>query len=110
MLDTLRDLYAKLNSEQPDDSHQNFRQEKRDSDSGPTESTTLSGIRVGIELEPLETIPDIAGSSSSLASSLASSQQRSLNASETGAETEEDDGMILVGRPTGRPTIPDAEV
>ena len=99
----------RLNSEQPDDSHQNLRQEKRDLDSGPTESTTLSP-RIGIELESLETIPDIAGSSSSLASSLASSQQRSLDASETGAETEEDDGMILVGRPTGRPTIPDAEV
>ena len=106
MLDTLRDLYAKLNSEQPDDSHQNLRQEKRDSDSEPAESTTLSP-GIGIELE---TIPDITGSSSSLASSLASSQQRSLDASETGAETEEDDGMILVGRRTGRPTIPDAEV
>ena len=109
MLDTLRDLYAKLNSEQPDDTHQNLRQEKRDSDSEPAESTTLSP-GIGIELESLETIPDITGSSSSLASSLASSQQRSLDASETGAETEEDDGMILVGRRTGRPTIPDAEV
>jgi len=115
MLDTLRDLYAKLDdSELPEDSHQNpsLRQEKRatrDSDSGPTESTTLSP-GIGIELESLETIPDITGSSrsSSLASSLASSHQRTRDASE--AETEEDDGMILVGRPTGRPTIPDAEV
>jgi lysophosphatidate acyltransferase len=102
MLDTLRDLYAKLDDSEQ---HQNpsLRQEKlatRDSDSGPTESTTLSP-GIGIELvESLETIPDITGSSrsSSLASSLASSHQRTRDTS--GAETEEDDGMILVGRPT----------
>ena len=102
MLDTLRDLYVKFDSEQPEDSHQNLRQEKGASfDSGPIESTmTTTTLSPGIsfELESLETIPDITGSSSSLASSLASSHQ---NANETGAETEEDDGMILVGRPTG---------
>ena len=96
MLDTLRDLFAKLDSK---DSHQNLRQEGGAShDSGPIEST-VSSSGIGIELDSLETIPDIAGSSSSLASSLASSHQRTRDANETGAETEEDDGMILVGRP-----------
>ena len=99
MLDTLRDLYAKLDSE---GSHQSLPQEK--CASGPTESTTMSTTlspSIGIQPESLETIPDITESSSSLASSLASSHQRSVDASETGGETEEDDGMILVGRPTG---------
>jgi len=106
MLDTLRDLYAKSDSEQSEESHQNLRQEK--GTSGPTESstrTTTLSPGVGIEPESLETI---TGSSSSLASSLASSHQ----ANETGGETEEDDGMVLVGRPTGtaKPIIVDAEV
>jgi len=95
MLDTLRDLYAKLDLE---DSHQNLPQEK--GASGPTESTTISTTlspSIGIEPESPETMPDITGSFSSLASS----HQRSVDASETGGETEEDDGMILVGRPTG---------
>ena len=99
MLDTIRDLFAKLDSEQPEDSRQNLRQEEsvsRNSQAGPI-STTLSPD-IGIDLESLETIPDITGSSSSLASS-ASSHQRTRDANETGAETEEDDGMILVGRP-----------
>jgi hypothetical protein len=108
MLDTLRDLYAKLDSESPGDSHQNLRQEMGASrDSGPVVSTmTTLSPDIGIELESLETIPDITGSSSSLASSLGSSHRRTLDANETGAETEEDDGMILVGRPV-KPTILD---
>jgi len=106
MLDTLRDLYAKSDSEQSEGSHQNLRQEK--GTSGFAESstrTTTFSPGIGIEPESLETI---TGSSSSLASSLASSHQ----ANETGGETEEDDGMVLVGRPTGtaKPIIIDAEV
>ena len=106
MLDTLRDLYAKSDSGQSEESHQNLRQEK--GTSGPAESsirTATLSPGTGIEPEPLETI---TGSSSSLASSLASSHQ----ANETGGETEEDDGMVLVGRPTGtvKPIIVDAEV
>ena len=113
MLDTLRDLYGNLNSEQLGDCYQNLRQEKGAShDSGPIESTMTTTLSpgIGIELESLDTIPDITGSSSSLASSLASSHHRTLDANETGAETEEDDGMILVGRPSGNPTILEAEV
>jgi lysophosphatidate acyltransferase len=99
MLDTLRDFYAKSDLEQQPEV---LRQEK--GVCGPTESTTMTtslSPSIGIEPEALETIPDITGSSSSLASSVASSQQRTLDASETGGETEEDDGMILVGRPIG---------
>jgi lysophosphatidate acyltransferase len=98
MLDTIRDLFAKLDSEQPEDSHQ--KEESASRDSGPIESTMSTTLSpgIGIDLESLETIPDITGSSSSLASS-ASSHQRTRDANETGAETEEDDGMILVGRP-----------
>lgn len=103
MLDTLRDLFAKLDSAQPEVSHQNLCQEEGASrDSRPIESTMSTALSpsIDIELESLETIPDITGSSSSLASSLASSShQRTRDANETGAETEEDDGMILVGRP-----------
>lgn len=101
MLDTIRDLFVKLDSEQPEDADQNLRQEESASrDSGPIESTMSATMSpgIGIDLESLETIPDITGSSSSLASS-ASSHQRTRDANETGAETEEDDGMILVGRP-----------
>jgi hypothetical protein len=97
MLDTLRDFYAKSDLEQQPEV---LRQEK--GVSGPTESTTMTTTlspSIGIEPEALETIPDIAGSSSSLASSVASSHQGTLDAS--GGETEEDDGMILVGRPIG---------
>jgi len=102
MLDTLRDLSGKLHSEQPEDFHQNLQekgasQDTLPSDSGPIESgisTTLSPV-TGIELESLGTIPDVTESSSSLASSMTSSHRRT---SET--ETEEDEGMILVGRPT----------
>lgn len=98
MLDTLRDLYAKLDLEQ------NHRQEK--DVLRPAEMTITPSI--GIEPEFLETISVITGSSSSLASS----QQRTLDANETGGETEEDDGMILVGRPTGtvKPIIVDGGV
>lgn len=98
MLDTLRDLYGKVDSEQPADSHESIHEEKGVSlDSGPTESitTTTSSSGIGIELESLESIP---GSSSS---SLASSHQRTVDVNESGRETEEDDGMIWVGRPTG---------
>lgn len=98
MLDTLRDLYTKLD---PEDSQQNLRQEK--DASGPAKSTTMTTTlspSTGAEPESLETIPDITGSSSSLASSLAS-YQRTLDPNETGGETEEDEGMVLVGRPTG---------
>jgi lysophosphatidate acyltransferase len=94
MLDTLHDFYAKSDLEQPENLHQ----EK--GASGPTESPTMTTtLSPSIGIEALETIPDITGSSSSLASSLASSHQRTLDANETGGETEEDDGMILVGRP-----------
>lgn len=103
MLDALRDISVKLESK---DFHKNFRQEQvasRDSsESGPQlESTNLTTLTsgTGIELESIETIPDVTGSCSSSASSLTSSHRRTLDAHETGAETEEDDGMILVGRP-----------
>lgn len=104
MLETLRDLSGKLSSEKPEfDSVQNLQerdasQDPSPSHSGPIEpaiSTTLSPD-VGIE-ESLETIPDVTGSSSSLASSMSSSHPRT---SEASAETEEDEGMILVGRPS----------
>lgn len=100
MLDTLRDLYAKLDLEQ------NHRQEK--GVFRPAEMTTTLSPSIGIEPEFLETVSVITGSSSSLASS----QQRTLDANETGGETEEDDGMILVGRPTGtvKPIIVDGGV
>lgn len=103
MLDTLRDISAKLESK---DFHKNLRQERvasRDSsESGPQlESTNLNTLAsgTGIELESIETIPDVTGSFSSLASSLTSLHRRTLDAHETGAETEEDDGVILVRRP-----------
>jgi lysophosphatidate acyltransferase len=96
MLDTLRDLSANLEPEDSD--HQ-----KKSGSLNPSEqiestiSTALtSGI--GIELESHETIPDASESFSSLASSLASSHRKTLDSNETGAETEEDEGMIIVGR------------
>ena len=46
------------------------------------------------------TIIDGASSSVSLASSTASSSEQWKSASEAGTETEEDEGMILVGRPS----------
>lgn len=102
MLGTLRDLSEKLHPKQHEDSDQNLRRENdvtRASASRHIEPTisTTSSPAIGIELESLETIPDMAGSTSSLASSSVSSHRRT---SETGVETEEDDGMILVGRPT----------
>ena len=90
MLDTLSDLYAQL---EPEDSQLNLRQET--GASGPTESITILSPSIGIE----QTIPDITGSSLSLTSPLVSSHQRTLDVNEAGEETEEDDGMILVGRP-----------
>ena len=96
MLDTLHDLHeVKLGSEHPTDSHENTRQEKGLSrDSGPTESTTTTTLSPGIsiELESLESIPDITGSSSSLASSMASSPyQRTVDVNDSsGAQTEEE--------------------
>jgi hypothetical protein len=99
MLDTIRDLYAKLD----------FEQNHRASE--PTESTTMTtNLSPSIDIEPesLEISGIITGSSSSLVSF----QQRTLDANETGGETEEDDGMILVGRPTGtaKPVVVDGGV
>jgi lysophosphatidate acyltransferase len=97
MLDTLHDISAKL---EPGDSHRNLRQET--SESEPQIESTISTILkpgIDIKLESLDTMPDVTGSASSLASST-SSHPRTLDANETGTETEEDDGMILVGRPS----------
>jgi cell pole-organizing protein PopZ len=94
MLDTLRDISTKL---EPEDS------QEKSASRNPSESESISTTltpSIGIELESLETIPDVSGSFSSLASSLASSPRKTLDGSETGAETEEDDGMILVGHPS----------
>lgn len=87
MLDTLHDISAKLEPQKKSASEQ-------------IESTTSTALTpgIGIELESHETIPGVTGSFSSLASSLASSHRKTLDANETGAETEEDDGMIIVGR------------
>jgi lysophosphatidate acyltransferase len=102
MLDTLRDISTKL---EPEDSE--GKSASRDpSESGPQiESTIATTLTPGIgnELESLEllkTIPDVTGSFSSLASSSTSYHRRTLGANETGAETQEDDGIILVGGPS----------
>ena len=99
MLDTLRDISTKL---EPEDS-QGKSASRDPSESGPqiesTISTTLTpGIGNELEsLESLKTTADVTGSFSSLASSSTSYRRKTLDANDTGAETEEDDGMILVG-------------
>lgn len=93
MLDTLLDISTKLEPKDPREKSAS----RNPSESGPI-STTLTPS-IGTELESPETIPDVSGSFSSLASSL-TSRRKTLDGSETGAETEEDDGMILVGRPS----------
>lgn len=101
MVDTLRDISGKLDSKnQSEGSH--FRQDApRDAPSdSPLESTiptTLSPV-IGVELESSETKLDVDETSAS--SSTSSSRRRTLDGSEAGTETEEDEGMILVGRPT----------
>lgn len=91
MLGTLHEISGKLDSEADSHLHQAASPDVP-SDSGPVIELSAPVIST----EP-ESLPDVAGSSSSLASSSDSSRRR---ASEAGTETEEDEGMILVGRPT----------
>lgn len=91
MLDALRDLSGKLHPKQSEG------QDGPDAPPDSTISTTLSVI--GNDPESLEAMAaGVEGSSSSLASFSTSSSRR--RASEAGTETEEEEGMILVGRPT----------
>lgn len=63
------------------------------------EVTASAAAPVIHNVEPLRNFEPSRSSSASLASSSTSSQQWKSETSENGVETEEDEGMILVGRP-----------
>ncbi|KAH9482335.1 1-acyl-sn-glycerol-3-phosphate acyltransferase [Psilocybe cubensis] len=100
MLEALRDISPKVSAEKETlESQKPTTQDPKlaKSHGGPLESAAVSIIAVSEHTEDLVTKK--SNSSSSIASSLTSSERRKANMSEAGTETEEDEGMILVGRP-----------
>lgn len=101
MLEALREISPKVPvehhqiKEEPEDEARD--QQPTDFESQKPQVVAASPIIATI-LGP--TIIDAASSSVSLASSTASSSEQWKSGSEAGTETEEDDGMILVGRPS----------
>lgn len=100
MLQALREISV-VPSGQPEKSEESVRdnisQPVSDEPAAPAPTTQLADAPPGVAGVPLE--PG-RGSSVSLASSSASSSNHwRSEASENGGETEEDEGMILVGRP-----------
>ncbi|PPQ92732.1 hypothetical protein CVT25_015699 [Psilocybe cyanescens] len=101
MLEALRDISSSVPSkkdasapEKPTSQDPNTPESR----SGPLESAADTIVAASEQTESL--ISKNSGSSSSIASSSNSaSDRRKANLSEAGTETEEDEGMILVGRP-----------
>ncbi|THU91903.1 1-acylglycerol-3-phosphate O-acyltransferase [Dendrothele bispora CBS 962.96] len=99
MLDNLRDISVKVDSDEPGKSTQNISSTQEATEPAPSFPAVAS---VGSSLPP----PDLSSpfsearsdSKDSLSSSPTSSRRPS-EPSENGTETEEDEGMVLVGRP-----------
>jgi lysophosphatidate acyltransferase len=98
MLETLRDISVKVHPRQPDPGPSSSSVSESSDPLAPT-STMMTSVEARttsadpVAPESLEAVVH----SESCANSEASSRKR--DESENGAETEEDEGMVLVGRP-----------
>ncbi|KDR84083.1 hypothetical protein GALMADRAFT_236727 [Galerina marginata CBS 339.88] len=104
MLEALHDLAGNGSSEKYSVQPKDTSSKSSESGDGPLESTAaLLSPSIGVGSESLDGLLQKKGSSSSIASSAVSASVSATGqvqtASEAGTETEEDEGMILVGRP-----------
>jgi len=101
MLDALRDISLKVEPErQPRDSETST---KQGSELDPLSFTTFSTKEDEGTVSPPDVSPEHkarTSSTASLASSDSNNRDQRSEPSENGTETEEDEGMVLVGRPT----------
>ncbi|KAF8165679.1 hypothetical protein B0H34DRAFT_647462 [Crassisporium funariophilum] len=106
MLETLRDISEKVPSGKRSSHPESQSAAPRDSSTPLDNAASLLGSSSGVIPDSAEAVLETKGSSSSLASSSFSSEpshnrrKMSSSTTENGAETEEDEGMILVGRPS----------
>lgn len=92
MLNTLREISVNVSSSKPEKSD--------DSRASPRPSVVADLAQANAANEPSEVVPSpLVATSNSDDTSSASGSEIRKEGSENGAETEEDEGMVLVGRP-----------